>query len=82
VPDDDTRMKLLHSGISRLTGTFRVCVDDQGKVESVLPLRSTGSARYDRPLIGAMQQWASAPLVIDDQPVPFCAGVTFIYTQR
>jgi hypothetical protein len=61
---------------------FKLCIDETGTVESVLPLRSTGFASYDRRLLGAMMQWQYSPYMADAEPVPVCTGVTFIYTQR
>ncbi len=82
VPDDDTRVQIQQSSSRRLLGTFRVCIDETGHVESLLPLRSTGYARYDRRILGAMTQWEYSPYLVDGRPVPVCTGVTFIYTQR
>ena len=81
-PDDDTKSAIRDAGSPRLRGTFRVCLDDTGKVESVLPVRSTGFAAYDRTIIAGINQWQYAPFMVDDVPTPMCTGVTFIYTQR
>jgi hypothetical protein len=81
-PDNETKTAIAESGVRKLTGTFRLCIDDSGKVESVLPLRSTGFASYDRRLLGAMMQWQYSPYMADAEPIPVCTTVTFIYTQR
>lgn len=81
-PDDPTKRDIQDSGQSRVTGLFRVCLDDTGAVESALPLRSTGFASYDRALIGAMRQWRYSPYIVNDTPVPICVAITFVYTQR
>lgn len=81
-PDDRTKTAIAKARVSRLVGKFRLCVAESGRVESVLPLRSTGFADYDRRLLGAMRQWAYSPYMIDDKAVPVCTSVTFIYTQR
>ena len=47
-PDDDTKYAIQKAKVCRLEGKFRVCIDDKGAVESVLPVRSTGFASYDR----------------------------------
>jgi hypothetical protein len=82
VPDDDTKRLIQESGLTRITGSFRVCIDDTGVVESVFLLRSTGLARYDARIIGGIRQWKYSPYMVDDQPVPVCTVVTFIYSQR
>jgi hypothetical protein len=81
-PDDDTKREIHKAGIGRLVGKFRVCIDDAGAVESVLPFQSTGFASYDREIIGGIQQWVYSPYLADKQPVPVCTSVTFIYSQR
>jgi hypothetical protein len=81
-PDADTKTALRKARITRIVGTFRVCLDEQGHVESVLPLRSTGIAAYDRRILTAISQWAYSPYQIGDQPVPVCTGVTFIYSHH
>jgi TonB family protein len=81
-PDEDTKNEIARSRNRRLEGRFRVCIDEQGNVESVLALRSTGYAAYDGRLIAAMEKWRYSPFLIDDKPVPVCTGVSFIYSQR
>jgi hypothetical protein len=81
-PDDDTKYEIQKSRVHRISGTFRVCVDDHGTVESVLPVRSTGFASYDRSIIGGIHQWVYSPFLVDDQAVPVCTSVMFIYSQR
>ena len=82
VPEDETKVAIQEKGISRLIGQFRLCIDEGGKVESVLPLKSTGFAPYDRTIIGAIEKWVYSPYKVGDQAVPVCTVVTFIYTQR
>jgi hypothetical protein len=81
-PDDATKRAIHAAGLSRLIGSFRVCIDDAGLVESVLPLRSTGFASYDRSILAGIQQWVYSPYSVDGQAVPVCTNVTFIYSQR
>ena len=81
VPDDLTKVAIERAGQRQIQGTFRVCIDDTGGVESVLPMRSTGFADYDRKLIGGIRTWRYSPYSIDGQPVPVCTAVTFVYSQ-
>jgi hypothetical protein len=81
VPDEETMKSMADHHLSIIEGSFRVCIDDAGKVESVLPLRSTGFAAYDRRLISKMQLWVYSPFMIDGESVPVCTGVRFIYAQ-
>jgi hypothetical protein len=80
-PDDETKTEIQkHTG--RATGSFRICLDEAGRVESVLPLRSTGYANYDRKLIAYMREWVYEPYKVDGQPLAVCTAVTFVYNQR
>ena len=65
-----------------MTGSFRVCLDESGHVESVLPTTSTGYANYDRELMSTMQGWVYSPYTIDGVAVPVCTHVTFFYSQH
>jgi hypothetical protein len=82
VPDDDTKEQIRRYRGQKITGTFRLCVNEAGRVESVLPLRSTGFPAYDRDLLAKMALWIYSPYTINGEPVPVCTSITFIYTQR
>lgn len=80
-PDDQTKAAISKRDIGRVVGTFRICLDEKGAPESILPLRSTGFANYDRELLAGMQQWRYEPYAIDGVPMAVCTAVTFIYKQ-
>jgi hypothetical protein len=80
-PDDATKVAIQESGVTRVAGTFRICIDETGHVESILPTRLTGFPAYDRTLIAGMQTWRYSPFLVDGQPTPVCTKVTFIYSQ-
>ena len=82
VPDDHTKTAIQKKGGGRIVGSFRICLDENGAPESILPLRSTGFANYDRELLAGMQQWRYEPYAIDGVPTPVCTAVTFVYGQR
>jgi len=81
-PDDGTKIAMQKKNVSQVRGAFRICVDETGHVESVMPILSTGLAGYDRRLIAGLQEWVFSPFIVDGQPVPVCTAVTLIYTQR
>lgn len=81
-PDDRTKTEIGKSRVEKIVGSFRLCLDESGSVESILPMRSTGYASYDRKIIAGIQTWKYSPYVVDDKPVPVCTAVTFIYSQR
>ena len=82
VPDDETKEQIRRYRGKKITGTYRICLDEVGRIESVLPLRSTGFPAYDRDLMAKMALWIYSPYRVDDAPVSVCTSITFIYTQR
>jgi hypothetical protein len=81
-PDDHIKASISKSRNHHIVGSFRICLDEHGVPESILPLRSTGFADYDRELLAGMQQWRYEPYVLDGVPMEVCTGVTFIYNQN
>lgn len=81
-PDDRTKTKIQKSKDGRVTAAFRVCLDENGAPESVLPLKSSGFAEYDSKITYFMNQWRYEPYTIDGVPTPVCTQVNFIYSQR
>jgi hypothetical protein len=85
IPNAETSAAIRRSSRSfdvRITGSFRICLDETGHVDSVLPIRSTGYASYDRQLTAGMEQWIFSPYTVDGQPIPVCTAMTFIFTQH
>ena len=81
IPDDRTKTEIYNSHVSRVIGAFRICVDKAGRVETYLPLRSTGFASYDQQLVAGMSRWAFEPIVDEGKAIAVCTVVTFIYSQ-
>jgi len=82
VPDDRGKLQIQQSSVRRLTGVFRACTDETGKVVDLLPLRSTGLASYDQRILAAMSQYVYAPVIDRGHPIPVCTIITFIYSQK
>jgi hypothetical protein len=83
VPSDEIKDELAkRRGVSRLEGTFRVCLDATGHVAQALPARSTGFAAYDREILSTLRSWVYEPVVVDGAPAAVCTLVTFVYTQH
>ncbi len=78
VPDDSDKRRIN----GKLVGSFRLCIDEEGTVDWVLPLQSTGVAGYDAKLLAGIRSWKYSPYKIDDVAIPVCTRVTFIYSQR
>jgi hypothetical protein len=86
VPDDLTKVEISRAGTGKrsisIKGSFRVCIDESGRVEAVLPLHATGFPDYDAKLLRGIREWAFKPYLVDGSPTPVCTYVRFIYSQR
>ncbi len=80
-PNDHIKIEIGRTNRSPIIGSFKICVDDTGRVASIKPLRSTGFRSYDAQLIQAISHWAYKPYVDEGRAVPVCTAVTFIYHQ-
>ncbi len=79
-PTDTVKQAMARSGLDRLTGHVKMCLDKQGRVRSLQLLRSTGHAAYDQRLLAGMRTWRYHPYTLDSgAAVPVCTVVTFIY---
>jgi hypothetical protein len=78
-PDDRDKIKL--SG-KRITGSFKLCLDETGHYESGTLLKTTGVPRYDAKIARELMKWAYKPYLLDGIAVPVCTAVTFIYSQN
>ncbi len=78
VPDAATKQAI---GNARAQGSFKLCIDAAGGVETVTALgKGTGFPAYDQKLKSTMQsEWRYRPYLIEGKAVPVCTGVTFIY---
>jgi len=82
VPDDDTKTTIGRTGIGRVIGSYRVCLDAQGRVQVVVPLRRSGFTAYDEKIVSTIKnKWQFEPYLDNNHPVPVCSAVTFIYSQ-
>jgi hypothetical protein len=82
VPDDLTKTRISVSGNSKLVGSFKLCLDEGGKVASVAPLKTTGFPTYDQKIEREIHTWRYRPFWVDGRPQPVCTAVTFIYSQH
>ncbi len=80
-PEVGERAALAELGVHRVIGVFAYCIDAQGAVTAVKPLRSSRLARYDARLTAAIEAWKFAPFVVEGVATPACAGVSFVYDQ-
>ena len=83
VPDDATRRAMTLAHVSKLVGSFKLCLTDTGAVHILELLKSTGFAAYDAKIQRVIRTtWAYAPFWVDGRPMPVCTVITFIYDGR
>jgi TonB family protein len=82
LPDDKTKKAFRESKRDKMIGSFKLCIDEQGAIDRVSLLKSTGFAAYDAKIIAEMNAWAYRPYQVNGTAVPVCTAVTFIYSQK
>ena len=78
-PSEATQNSMIRSGISRASGTVRVCISTDGDVASATMAKSTTYGEYDATILAAVKNWRYRPYTLDGTPVPACSFVTFNY---
>jgi hypothetical protein len=82
VPDDATKTKIRDAKLSKIVGSFKLCLDDTGAITNVSTLKATGFPDYDAKITSEMNNWKYRPYQVNGQAVPVCTAVTFIYSQK
>jgi TonB family protein len=82
IPNENDKVKMLESGVSRVIATVAFCVSETGGVDRVRVMRSSGLPRYDKMLMAGVARWRYRPLQVADRKVRACSQQTFIYSQR
>lgn len=85
MPPDPVKTEMLHDGNNRTTGSFKLCIDTEGRVSSIAPIGGgTKYAAYDAKITTAMRGWRYRPYTVNNQgairAMPACSVVTFVYT--
>jgi hypothetical protein len=79
-PSDKTKIEVSRAGVSKLSASFKLCLDTLGNVSSVQLMKPTGYPDYDLLLIQAIHTWRYRPYTVANHPIPVCGMVTFIYS--
>lgn len=81
-PDDDTKSAIQRAHITRVIGSFQVCLDATGHVQDVRIIKPTGVPPYDATILQGVRRWEYEPYLDEGKAIPVCSAVTFIYSQR
>jgi hypothetical protein len=79
---EQTRVTMLHEGKTQVIATAKVCIGDDGGIDSVKLMKSTGYADYDAKIASEMRGWRYTPYKVNGEAVPFCTAVTIVYKMR
>lgn len=82
LPDGDTRDEMLEQKVSRISASFKLCLDETGKPSSIERITSSCSPRYDADIQRGMTEWRYKPYQKDGAAIPVCTTVVFVYSQK
>ena len=81
VPDDLTKVAIQQKKVTKIIGSWKLCIDDKGVVKTVKNLKPTGFADYDAKIEREMWKWKYRPYLVNGKAANVCTAVTYIYTQ-
>jgi TonB family protein len=81
-PPDTTVTAIKRDGVSRVVTTVKMCLSARGTVRQLDVLKSSGYPAYDALIRSTMRTWRYEPFTVNDEAVPVCTSITFIYNQR
>ena len=83
IPDDNTKIEIQRSGKEKIVGSFKLCINTEGSINSVSQLKSSGFSQYDAKIIATIRgEWRYKPFMVNGKAAPVCTAVTFIYSQK
>ena len=83
VPDETTQSEIGRSGMDSIGGTFKICLTEDGSINAVTLLKSTGFPAYDNKIQNTIRKnWRYRPIMVSGKPTPVCTAVRFVYHQK
>lgn len=81
-PPERVRARIVRDRKQGVTAKLKLCLSEEGRITTVEVLESSGFRAYDHALMEGVWTWEHRPVMVDDQPVPVCALLTFTYAPR
>jgi len=81
-PPDDVRSAMQAASQSQLVTAVQMCLDRRGHVSRLHLIKSSGYPAYDQRILDEMRDWRYRPYEVNDQPIPICTAITFLYRMR
>lgn len=63
----------------RVFAIVKLCLDDRGVPACIEFYRRSGYPEWDDRLVDGMRTWRYTPYLLNGQPQPVCAKITFLY---
>jgi serine/threonine protein kinase len=83
VPDETTQTEIARSGIDQIGGSFKICLTEDGAINAVTLLKSTGFPSYDVRIQNTIRKsWRYRPIMMNGKPTAVCTAVRFVYHQK
>ncbi|HEX3765305.1 MAG TPA: protein kinase [Kofleriaceae bacterium] len=83
IPDETTQSEIARSGIDSIGGSFKICLTEDGSINTVSLLKSTGFPSYDNKIQNTIHKtWRYRPIIVSGKPTPVCTAVRFVYRQK
>jgi serine/threonine protein kinase len=81
-PDATTQTEIHRAGVETVSGTYKVCITQDGNINTVTPLKPSGFPAYDTKIQNTIQRnWRYRPFMINGKPAQVCTTVRFVYKQ-
>jgi serine/threonine protein kinase len=83
LPDETTQSEIARSGTDSINGSFKVCVAEDGSINTVSVIKSTSFPSYDLKIQNTIRKtWHYRPIIVSGKATPVCTAVRFVYRQR
>ena len=83
LPDESTQSEIARSGMDSINGSFKVCVTEDGSINTVSVIKSTSFPSYDGKIQNTIRKtWHYRPIIVSGKATPVCTAVRFVYHQR
>ena len=83
LPDERTQSEIARSGTESISASFKVCVTEDGSINTVSMIKSSGFPSYDVKIQNTIRKtWHYRPIMVSGKPAPVCTAVTFHYHQK
>jgi hypothetical protein len=82
-PDETTQNEIRRAGVDTINGTYKVCITQEGTINTVTPIKPSGFPAYDTKIQNTIQRnWRYRPFMVNGKATQVCTVVRFVYQQK